>query len=86
MQVLGCAARVFTSVQETGDFLLILNYVVATIMNGSIFGQMLVYNWHDYMDANRKHVCLRWFLNFGGKYSLVGHYRHPTRNVEMSTL
>lgn len=43
MQYAGCAARIFTSVQETGDKLLITTYIVATIMNGVIFGQILMY-------------------------------------------
>jgi len=39
----GCLARIFTSIQETGDRLVILTYIVATAMNGLIFFQVLIY-------------------------------------------
>ncbi|XP_014677358.1 PREDICTED: mannose-P-dolichol utilization defect 1 protein-like [Priapulus caudatus] len=40
---LGSIARIFTSIQETGDNLIILIYVLATTLNGVIFGQVLYY-------------------------------------------
>lgn len=41
----GSVARIFTSIQETGDFILILTYIVSTIANGLIVAQ-LVYYWN----------------------------------------
>uniref|UniRef100_A0A915KHP6 Uncharacterized protein n=1 Tax=Romanomermis culicivorax TaxID=13658 RepID=A0A915KHP6_ROMCU len=43
MQFAGCSARIFTSVQETGDRLMIWTFIFATIMNGVIFAQILLY-------------------------------------------
>ncbi|XP_072349256.1 mannose-P-dolichol utilization defect 1 protein-like, partial [Scyliorhinus torazame] len=39
----GSLARIFTSVQETGDQLMILTYVVASSFNGVIASQLLYY-------------------------------------------
>ncbi|VDP31975.1 unnamed protein product [Soboliphyme baturini] len=39
----GCLARIFTSVQETGDTLMIIQFVIASIMNFIIFAQIIVY-------------------------------------------
>ncbi|CEF62674.1 MIP14691p [Strongyloides ratti] len=39
----GCLARIFTSIQETGDSLIIMSYVIAGILNGIIFGQFFTY-------------------------------------------
>lgn len=39
----GAAARIFTSVQETGDPIIILTYVVSTTVNGLIAAQVLYY-------------------------------------------
>nr|CAB3263925.1 mannose-P-dolichol utilization defect 1 protein [Phallusia mammillata] len=39
----GSIARIFTSIQETGDQLVIMNYVVSTICNGIIAAQMVRY-------------------------------------------
>jgi len=45
MQFGGCAARVFTSVQETnGDWLIIGPFLVATLLNGIIFAQITLKN------------------------------------------
>ncbi|XP_026514171.1 mannose-P-dolichol utilization defect 1 protein [Terrapene carolina triunguis] len=41
----GSLARIFTSIQETGDPLMALTYVVSSICNGIIAGQLLYY-WH----------------------------------------
>jgi len=43
MQFAGCLARIFTSIQETGDVLVIVTYVIASLMNGLIFAQMFIY-------------------------------------------
>jgi len=43
LQLGGCLARIFTSIQETGDQLVILSFVVAATLNGIIFAQMLIY-------------------------------------------
>jgi mannose-P-dolichol utilization defect protein 1 len=39
----GSLARVFTSIQETGDNLIIVTFVVSTVFNGLIFAQILYY-------------------------------------------
>nr|XP_008175524.1 mannose-P-dolichol utilization defect 1 protein [Chrysemys picta bellii] len=41
----GSLARIFTSIQETGDPLMALTYVVSSVCNGIIAGQLLYY-WH----------------------------------------
>ncbi|TKR80491.1 hypothetical protein L596_014558 [Steinernema carpocapsae] len=43
LQFGGCVARVFTSLQETGDNLIILNFAIATVLNGVILAQVLFY-------------------------------------------
>ncbi|XP_018430460.1 PREDICTED: mannose-P-dolichol utilization defect 1 protein [Nanorana parkeri] len=40
---LGSLARIFTSVQETGDPLMALTYVVSSACNGLIFAQLMYY-------------------------------------------
>lgn len=40
---LGSLARVFTSVQETGDFIIILTYSLASFANGILFSQFFIY-------------------------------------------
>ncbi|KAK3094688.1 hypothetical protein FSP39_004947 [Pinctada imbricata] len=39
----GSIARIFTSIQETGDSLVVATYVVSTACNGLIFAQILYY-------------------------------------------
>ncbi|OWR49652.1 mannose-P-dolichol utilization defect 1 protein homolog [Danaus plexippus] len=39
----GSIARIFTSIQETGDFIIILNYCVSTLTNGIIVLQLFWY-------------------------------------------
>lgn len=39
----GSLARIFTSIQETGDSLIILTYVLSTLSNGVIVSQMMYY-------------------------------------------
>ncbi|XP_065273010.1 mannose-P-dolichol utilization defect 1 protein isoform X1 [Emys orbicularis] len=41
----GSLARIFTSIQETGDSLMALTYIVSSVCNGIIAGQLLYY-WH----------------------------------------
>uniref|UniRef100_A0A914BU95 Mannose-P-dolichol utilization defect 1 protein homolog n=1 Tax=Acrobeloides nanus TaxID=290746 RepID=A0A914BU95_9BILA len=43
LQFFGCLARIFTSVQETGDNLVIGSFIVAAFLNGIIFAQMFIY-------------------------------------------
>ncbi|KAK0403943.1 hypothetical protein QR680_017208 [Steinernema hermaphroditum] len=43
LQFGGCVARVFTSLQETGDNLIIINFAIATFLNGIILSQVLYY-------------------------------------------
>jgi len=40
LMFVGCVARVFTSLQETGDMTLVLNYLVASVCNGILLGQV----------------------------------------------
>lgn len=40
---LGACARVFTSVQETGDFIIILTYSLASLANGILLTQFSLY-------------------------------------------
>lgn len=40
---LGSMARVFTSVQETGDSMIILTYALASLANGILLIQFLIY-------------------------------------------
>jgi len=39
----GAAARIFTSIQETGDSMMILTYVVSTLVNCVIAAQVIYY-------------------------------------------
>ncbi len=41
--LLGALARVFTSVQETGDFIIILTFSLASLANGILVSQFLIY-------------------------------------------
>uniref|UniRef100_A0A8C8RHG7 Mannose-P-dolichol utilization defect 1 protein n=1 Tax=Pelusios castaneus TaxID=367368 RepID=A0A8C8RHG7_9SAUR len=49
----GSLARIFTSVQETGDPLMALTYVVSSVCNGLIAGQLLYY-WDMPAGARKK--------------------------------
>ena len=40
---LGSLARIFTSIQETGDTTLIVTFIATSIANGLIFAQVLFY-------------------------------------------
>lgn len=43
MLFLGSMARIFTSIQETGDQIIILTYMVATVANGTLLFQIIYY-------------------------------------------
>lgn len=43
MLLFGSVARIFTSMQETGDFILILTYCIASFVNCLIVGQLIWY-------------------------------------------
>lgn len=53
MLFFGSMARIFTSVQETGDSLMILTYVVSTLSNGVIVAQLLWY-WNAVTDVKKR--------------------------------
>ena len=40
---LGCLARIFTSIRETGDSIIILSYVLATVANFVLVSQIVLY-------------------------------------------
>ncbi|VIO88061.1 Uncharacterized protein BM_BM3915 [Brugia malayi] len=43
LQFAGCLARIFTSLKETGDQLMVITYIIAALLNGIIFVQFLLY-------------------------------------------
>lgn len=45
MMFAGSVARIFTSIQETGDFMIILTFIASTFANSVILGQ-LIYYWN----------------------------------------
>lgn len=51
MLFLGALARIFTSIQETGDSIIILTYIVSTTANGLLVVQLLYY-WN--VDTKKK--------------------------------
>uniref|UniRef100_A0A1I7V4D1 Mannose-P-dolichol utilization defect 1 protein homolog n=1 Tax=Caenorhabditis tropicalis TaxID=1561998 RepID=A0A1I7V4D1_9PELO len=53
LQFAGTVARVFTSIQDTGDGLLILSYSTAAVLNGLIFAQFFMY-WSNSEAAAKK--------------------------------
>ncbi|XP_069698145.1 mannose-P-dolichol utilization defect 1 protein homolog [Periplaneta americana] len=53
MLFLGAVARIFTTIQETGDGILILTFVCTSILNGIIAGQVL---WYWNSDKNKKEI------------------------------
>ncbi|CAG5119164.1 unnamed protein product [Candidula unifasciata] len=50
---LGSCARIFTSIQETGDVMVIATYVLASICNGIIATQ-LVYYWNSPLNKDKR--------------------------------
>ncbi|CAB3398322.1 unnamed protein product [Caenorhabditis bovis] len=53
LQFAGTVARVFTSVQDTGDQLLIVSFASAAILNGLIFAQFFIY-WNNSDETLKK--------------------------------
>lgn len=49
----GSAARIFTSIQETGDTVVILTYIASTLANGVLAIQMLYY-WNAQIEKKSK--------------------------------
>lgn len=47
----GSIVRIFTSVQETGDKIIILTYIVSTITNGALVAQVF---WYWNADKSKK--------------------------------
>lgn len=43
MLFLGTVARIFTSIQETGDMIMIITYLVASMANGILLSQIIFY-------------------------------------------
>jgi mannose-P-dolichol utilization defect protein 1 len=43
LQFLGCVARIFTSIQETGDTNLIISYIINSVVNGILVLQLFYY-------------------------------------------
>lgn len=52
LQLAGTIARVFTSVQDTGDMLLIISFAIAAVLNAALFAQFFLY-WNE---AKRKKI------------------------------
>uniref|UniRef100_A0A914W927 Mannose-P-dolichol utilization defect 1 protein homolog n=1 Tax=Plectus sambesii TaxID=2011161 RepID=A0A914W927_9BILA len=51
--VIGCIVRVFTSIHETGDRLLIAVFAIAGLMNGIVLAQILYYGNADERKSNK---------------------------------
>ncbi|VDN01761.1 unnamed protein product [Thelazia callipaeda] len=51
-QFSGSAARIFTSWKETGDQLIIMNYLISAVLNGIIFSQFFIY-WSNSMQTKK---------------------------------
>jgi mannose-P-dolichol utilization defect protein 1 len=49
----GAMARIFTSIQETGDPMMVLTFVVSTLANGLIAGQVIYY-WNSSSSSSAK--------------------------------
>lgn len=54
MMLFGSAARIYTSIQETGDFMMIITFVLNTLAIGVIAGQMIYYNKSSQVKADKK--------------------------------
>ena len=54
LQFLGCVARIFTSIQETNDFILILTFVLVSLANGLLVVQLLYYRKNTKKDSAKK--------------------------------
>uniref|UniRef100_F6V4J8 Mannose-P-dolichol utilization defect 1 protein homolog n=3 Tax=Ciona intestinalis TaxID=7719 RepID=F6V4J8_CIOIN len=53
LMFIGSLARIFTSIQETGDNLVVLNYIVSSTSNGVIAFQILWY-WNANVATKKK--------------------------------
>lgn len=53
MLLFGSLARIFTSIQETGDSIIILTYIISTLANGVIVAQLLYY-WNADIEKKSK--------------------------------
>merc|ERR1712127_594921 len=53
LQFLGCVARIFTSIQETGDKQLIMNFTILTAVNGILVAQLFYY-WNSDSKKTKK--------------------------------
>lgn len=51
----GSTARIFTSIQETGDRTLIFTYIIASLLNGLIVAQLMYYGGADKAKKVKKH-------------------------------
>lgn len=47
----GSIARIFTSIQETGDAIIIVTYIVSTFANGALVAQLF---WYWNADKSKK--------------------------------
>ncbi|VDD80716.1 unnamed protein product [Mesocestoides corti] len=55
LMTVGSLARIFTSVQETGDMLVVLNFVASSLVN-LVLSFQIVYYWRSpYLDQKSKH-------------------------------
>lgn len=50
---LGAMARIFTTIQETGDKVMLLTFLVSTVLNGTLVFQVLFY-WNVKPDSKKK--------------------------------
>ena len=50
---LGAMARIFTTIQETGDKVMLVTFLVSTVLNGTLVFQVLFY-WNVKPDLKKK--------------------------------
>ena len=50
---LGAMARIFTTIQETGDKVMLVTFLVSTVLNGTLVFQVLFY-WNVKPDSKKK--------------------------------
>ena len=53
MLFLGAMARIFTTIQETGDKVMLVTFLVSTVLNGTLVFQVLFY-WNVKPDSKKK--------------------------------
>ena len=49
----GAMARIFTTIQETGDKVMLVTFLVSTVLNGTLVFQVLFY-WNVKPDSKKK--------------------------------